>query len=134
MRNDGEVFNVFRVISPDGVTGWQYRKPEGFKAVPYFIGADPFTPDGSIFWPEGEKDVDTLARLGLAAFTFGGTGDGLPDSCAAYVAGRSVVILSDNDSAGHKHAEEKAAAVHGAAASIPPFMRRLHHQNPRSNI
>jgi putative DNA primase/helicase len=116
IRDNGDAFNVFRV-SDGGNTGWQYRKPDGFQAVPYFVGADPFEAD-QLYWPEGEKDVETLARLKLPAFTFGGTGDGLPDGCAAYVAGRAVVILSDNDSGGRKHADEKAAAVHGAAASV----------------
>ena len=42
---------------------------------------DPFAPeliDEFVFWPEGERDVDSLGRLALPAFTFGGTGDGLP--------------------------------------------------------
>jgi putative DNA primase/helicase len=116
IRDNGDAFNVFRVAD-DSATGWQYRKPEGFQTVPYFVGSDPFGSD-QLFWPEGEKDVETLARLGLPAFTFGGTGDGLPDGCAAYVAGRAVVILSDNDSGGRKHGDEKAAAVHGVAASV----------------
>jgi putative DNA primase/helicase len=118
MLHDGGAFNVFRVVHLDGVTGWQYRKPEGFQTVPYFAQVNPFEADGPIYWPEGEKDVDTLANAGLPAFTFGGTGDGLPDGCAAHVAGRAVVILSDNDDVGRKHADAKASAVHGVAAEI----------------
>jgi putative DNA primase/helicase len=117
MRSDGDAFNVFRVSDGD-VTGWQYRKPDGFQPAPYFVGADPFEADGPIYWPEGEKDVQTLARLGLPAFTFGGTGDGLPDDCAAYLKGRAVVVLSDNDKDGRMHADCKAVTAHGVAASI----------------
>ena len=117
VRADGDAFNVFRV-SDGEVTGWQYRKPDGFQALPYFVGSDPFKTDGLIYWPEGEKDVETLARLGLPAFTFGGTGDGLPDDCASYVKGRPVVILSDNDKEGRMHADCKAVAVWGIAASV----------------
>jgi putative DNA primase/helicase len=117
IRGNGEAFNVFRVA--DGaVTGWQYRKPDSFQPAPYFVGADPFATDGPICWPEGERDVETLARLGLLAFTFGGTGDGLPDDCAAYLKGRAVVILSDNDKDGRMHADCKAVAAHGVAASV----------------
>ena len=42
----------------------------------------------------------SINRIGLRATTFGGTGDGLPDGCAAYFAGRNVVVLADNDTGG----------------------------------
>lgn len=118
LRKDGDAFNVFRVTDTDGRTGWQYRKPEGFESVPYFVGPDPFSGEATLLWPEGEKDVDTLAKASFCAFTFGGTGDGLPDGCAEYARGRHLVILADNDEAGRKHAEEKAALAHGIAASV----------------
>lgn len=118
LRKDGNAFNVFRVADTDGQTGWQYRKPEGFENVPYFVGPDPFSGQAPLLWPEGEKDVDTLAKASFRAFTFGGTGDGLPSGCAEYVRGRHLVILADNDDAGRKHAEEKAAIAHGVAATV----------------
>lgn len=52
-----------------------------------FIGViDPFDPDilasdeslRPLYWPEGEKDTDTVSGKGELAFTFGGVGDGLP--------------------------------------------------------
>lgn len=120
MRADADPFNVYRVQDQNGVSGWQYKKAEGFQAVPYFTGANPFDTleHEPIYWPEGEKDVDTLARAGLPAFTFGGTGDGLPTGCAEYVKGRAVVILADNDRAGGEHADAKAEAVAPYAASV----------------
>jgi uncharacterized protein (DUF927 family) len=120
MRKDADPLNVYRVQDTDGQTGWQYKKPEGFESVPYWAGIDPFATSATdpIYWPEGEKDADTLARIGLPAFTFGGVGDGLPGGCAEYVRGRAVVILADNDEAGRKHAEAKAAAIAGVSASI----------------
>ena len=66
--------------------------------------------------PEGERDCDDLARHGLPAFTFGGTAD-LPAGCEELVAGRDVVILADNDEAGRKHAEAKAALFARTAQS-----------------
>jgi hypothetical protein len=104
--------NAYRVTDAGGVTGWQYAMPEGYQRIPYFVaGADPFTAaiNQPIFWTEGEKDVETVARLGGLAFTFGGCGDGLPHGCEQYVVGRSVVILADNDDEGRAHAEKKAA-------------------------
>lgn len=114
---DGGAFNVYRV-SHEHASGWQYAKPDGFRGLPYFVGASPFESEQPIYWPEGEKDVETLAKAGLPAFTFGGTGDGVPDGCAAYVARKSVVILADNDEGGRRHAEDKAAACHGIAAIV----------------
>ena len=62
-----------------------------------------------IGWPEGEKDIDSLSGLNLPAFTFGGVGDGLPDGIGHYLKDRRLVILADNDDAGRKHADKKAA-------------------------
>jgi uncharacterized protein (DUF927 family) len=120
MRKDGNAMNVYRVTDANGTTGWQYRKPEGFAAVPYFTGANPFEGEQEqfIYWPEGEKDVDTLARIGLPAFSFGGCGDGLPAGCEQYLTGRHVVILADNDDDGRKHADKKAALALPVAASV----------------
>ena len=120
MRKDDNAMNVYRVTDTDGTTGWQYRKPEGFIAVPYFTGCNPFEgeQDQFIYWPEGEKDVETLARIGLPAFTFGGCGDGLPAGCEQYLAGRQVVILADNDDEGRNHAGKKAALAFPVAASV----------------
>jgi putative DNA primase/helicase len=117
IRDNGEGLNAYRV-SDGEQTGWQYRKPAGFADVPYFKGEDPFEAEQPIYWPEGEKDTDMLALLGLPAFTFGGTGDGLPDGCWSHVAGRPVVILSDNDDDGRKHADHKAIFAYGVAASV----------------
>ena len=55
--------------------GWQPRKPEGFKAIPYFGFVDPFDPevvDQPIYFTEGEKDVETLVKNEFLALTFGG--------------------------------------------------------------
>jgi AAA domain-containing protein len=113
--------NAYRVTGADGVTGWQYAMPEGYQRIPYFVaGADPFTAviNQPIFWTEGEKDVETVARLGGLAFSFGGCGDGLPHGCEQYIVGRAVVILADNDNEGREHAEKKAVLASKGAASV----------------
>jgi putative DNA primase/helicase len=113
-------FNAYRVVNIDGVTGWQFAKPDSFEDVPYFFANNPFDEDIDriVFWPEGEKDADTVAKLGGLAFTFGGTGDGLPNGCEQYVADRHVVILADNDEPGRSHAQKKAALASKVAASV----------------
>jgi hypothetical protein len=111
--------NWYAVTKENGATGWQPKKPAGYVAVPYVSSLDPFDPElraDRLYWPEGEKDVDTLARLGAPAFTFGGTGDGLPAEAASYLSGRHIAILADNDAGGEAHAEKKAALAHAAGA------------------
>ena len=122
---DAGALNWYRVLDGD-VSGWQLRKPVGFKEGP-FIGVldafdpDPFDPTQAskfLYWPEGEKDVETVSGKGGLAFTFGGCGDGLPAGCEEYVRGRNVVILADNDPEGVKHAEKKASLAAPVAASV----------------
>lgn len=52
-----------------------------------------------IFFVEGEKDVDTLNKLGLTAVTCGSAED-WKEEFAHYFTGAKVVILPDNDDAG----------------------------------
>jgi hypothetical protein len=121
VKQVGGYVQWFRVRSGD-VTGWQAKKPDGYVSVPYLGAIDPFDPElagDRIHWPEGEKDCDTLGKINFPAFTFGGTGDGLPENAATFLAGRHVVILADNDEPGRKHAEAKAAlATEAGAVSV----------------
>ena len=66
----------------------------------------------------------SINRIGLRATTFGGTGDGLPDGCAAYFAGHNVAVLADNDEGGRQHAERKAALIAPTAASVRVLLPR----------
>jgi hypothetical protein len=121
LERDGDSrFQNWYAVTRDGVSGWQAQKPAEYIATPYVAGLDPFDPElasDALTWPEGEKDVDTLTGLGVPAFTFGGTGDGLPVEAANYLKGRQVVILADNDDGGRAHAEKKAAFAHQACAA-----------------
>jgi hypothetical protein len=115
-RRGGRYVNWYRVTD-----GWQAGKPEGYESCPYTGELDAFDPEFRtevLYWPEGERDCDTLSREGLPAFTFGGTGDGLPAGITHYLAGRDIVILADNDVGGRKHAVEKADLAQVTAASV----------------
>ena len=101
---------------------WQSHEPAGFKKLPYVSpGRDPFKSEGaesrSLFWCEGERDVDTLAKQGLDAFTFGAAKN-IPAGAELYVKGRKVIIPVDNDDAGRRDAEAKAQRCWGHATSI----------------
>jgi AAA domain len=121
VKQAGGYVQWFRVRSDD-VTGWQAKKPDGYASVPYFGAIDPFDAELAgdiVFWTEGEKDCDTLGKINLPSFTFGGAGDGLPENAATFLADHHIVILADNDEPGRKHAEAKAAlATEAAAASV----------------
>jgi hypothetical protein len=113
-------FQNWYAVTHDGVAGWQAQKPAQYIPVPYVGSLNPLDEElisDALIWPEGEKDVDTLTGLGVPAFTFGGTGDGLPGDVVSYLKGRRVVILSDNDGGGRAHAEKKALLARDAAAS-----------------
>jgi AAA domain len=120
-KADGGFVQWYRVHDGN-VIGWQAKKPDGYRDVPYIGAVDPFDRelvDDAAYWPEGEKDCDTLGKAGIPAFTFGGIGDGLPDRVTEFLSGRHLVILSDNDDQGRDHAEKKAMLAQGAkAASI----------------
>jgi hypothetical protein len=79
---------------------------------------DPVTVDALLYWPEGEKDCDTLVQAGLRALTFGGTGDGLPEGASEYLRNRHVVIVADNDTGGQQHALRKAAVAYPVARTV----------------
>lgn len=113
--------DFYRVLDPKtGREGWQAKRPVGFVPCPYVAGANPFDPVFSgetVFWPEGEKDVDTLARFDLPAFTFGSATD-VPEGCGELLAGRDVVILPDNDGSGRIGTKKKITELAGHAARV----------------
>jgi putative DNA primase/helicase len=120
-RRNGSTVKVKIKRRSGRYVNWQAGKPEGYEPCPYTGTFDAFDSEFRtevLYWPEGEKDCDTLSREGLSAFTFGGTGDGLPAGTSHYLAGRDLVILADNDVGGRKHAVKKAGLAQSTAASV----------------
>jgi hypothetical protein len=125
-RGFGGYVNWYRVTR-DGQDRWQAAKPETYVCCPYRGAVDPLDPvvaDQLLYWPEGEKDCDTLGEVGLPALTFGGTGDGLPEGAAEYLRDRHVVILADNDAGGQDHALRKAALAYPVAKTVKVCQRK----------
>jgi len=79
------------------------------------LAADPSEP---VFVGEGEKVVDTLRNAGLIATTNDGGAGKWTAEHAAYLCGRAVVILPDNDEPGRQHARAVAASLIGIASSV----------------
>ena len=67
------------------------RQPTDYQPSPYVSAAiDPFDTElvaDDVWWTEGEKDTDTLSKLNIASFTFGGCGDGLPAGIEPFLFG-----------------------------------------------
>jgi putative DNA primase/helicase len=103
---------------PDGQDGWIWNL-DGVEPVPYRLPellAAP--PDETVFVPEGEKDVDALRDVGLAA-TCNPMGAGKwREEFGRHLEGRDVVVLPDNDKAGRRHARDVAAKLAGHAKRV----------------
>ena len=112
LRYDPKDFSQRR---PDGNGGW-VKNLKGTRRIPYRLpevnAAD------MVFLPEGERDCDRLASLGLTASTNSGGGGTWRDELSQHFAGKRIIILPDNDPLGQKHAHNVAHSLHGVAASV----------------
>src|SRR5262249_42060493 len=94
----------------DGVRRVLYRLPDVIQAV---------AEERRVFVVEGEKDVESLGDVGVVATTVaGGASAPLPDDIADVFDGATVVIIPDNDKAGHAFADRVARAILGRASSV----------------
>ena len=71
-----------------------------------------------VYIVEGERDVESLAKIGIVATTNSGGAGKWRAAHAAHFKGAKVVILPDNDDPGRKHAKEVAASLIGIAESV----------------
>jgi len=109
----------FRQRQPDGNGGWLwnlkgispvlYRLPEVSKAI---------TEGRTVYICEGEKDCDNLVKIGLTATTNSGGAEKWRPEYAEALKGASVIILSDKDAPGKRHASKVATSLHGNTKSI----------------
>jgi hypothetical protein len=83
--------------------------------LPELRAADPKEP---VFVTEGEKDADRLADLGLVATTNVGGAGKWRTEYTEELQDRVLVLLEDNDAAGHGHVQKIARSAHGHAAGI----------------
>lgn len=112
----------YRDVSADGTMFWNGHKPDGFTYVPYGLDLLKASQGKTVYLTEGERDAETLQALGLCATTFGSAGF-WPPGAEMYFTGRDVVVIGDNDDAGHKHIEvitEKLSGVAGSVKSWTP--------------
>ena len=110
---------TFRQRRPDGKGGWIWNL-EGVTRVLYRLPdlIEAIALERRVFVVEGEKDVETLARLGIVATCNPGGAGKWRDAYADQLAGADVVVLPDHDKAGRDHAEAVARSLAGKAARI----------------
>jgi hypothetical protein len=109
---------------------WQPKKPKDWLKIiyrlPELLAAMAATPDADVFVPEGEKDADSVAALGLVATTSpaGATpakakvSKWTPELNRWFSGVKRVFILEDNDEPGRKFAREKAIALAGIVPDV----------------
>jgi putative DNA primase/helicase len=104
-----------RLWRPAGNGDWIWSLGEKRRVI-YRLPEIVKYPDGTVFVCEGEKDADRVASLRNCATTV--ASGKWADDCHKPLAGRDIIILQDNDSAGVKRALEAAQVLHGIAKTI----------------
>jgi 5S rRNA maturation endonuclease (ribonuclease M5) len=100
-KKDGEKF----VYSMEGVERLPYN-------LPGILGAE------KVVVVEGEKDVDNLKAIGVAATCNSGGAVKWQPELNQWIEGKQVYIVPDNDEPGHKHADDVTKKLTGIAGSI----------------
>jgi len=111
----------FRQRRPDGDGGWEWKATK--TPVVYRWPELSARSDEPVYIVEGEKDVDTLAALGLTATTnAGGAGKWRAAHTSALydLSPPAVFVIPDNDVPGHRHALAvvEACTSAGLVASV----------------
>jgi len=98
----------FTIRRPDGRGGWEYNR-KGVKLIPYNLQA--LLASDYVFLVEGEKDVETLRKMQLAASCSpdgAGKSGKFKSELIEHFKGKSVYILPDNDAVGKAYAHDEA--------------------------
>jgi hypothetical protein len=98
---------------------WVKGKPSGPK-IPYRLPQLIATPvTALVYFCEGEKDADNLAKISFVATTVSEGAAAKWDAVLTpFFKDRHVVILADADRPGRLHAQKVAKAIYGVAASV----------------
>lgn len=113
----------FRQCVPDGAGGWIW-KISGARRVlyrlPELIGSE-----DPVYVVEGEKDVDTLRKLGLTATTTSGGAGKWRMSDVSPLLGRRVIVIADADDVGRQHAKTLGAYVSASQILESPIAKDI---------
>jgi len=104
----------FRIRRPDG-QGWAYNA-KGVKIIPYHL--QEVLKADEVLIVEGEKDADTLAKIGFTTTTNPYGAGKFPANFGPYFTGKNIILVPDNDDQGRAHMKQVAEIIKGYAASI----------------
>lgn len=110
----------FHQRRPDGNDGWLYTGVKDVRKVLYRLPEliESKADKAIVFFVEGEKDADRLAKVGLVATTnVGGAGKWKAEYAEA-LRNRRVCLLPDNDKPGRDHMAKVAATLQGKAKAV----------------
>jgi hypothetical protein len=104
---------------PNGTGDWIWNLRD-VKVVPYNLPnvRAAIARNETIFVAEGEKDCDNLAKIGVTATCNAGGAGKWRREHSQYLKGAKVVVLSDNDDAGRKHARQVAKSLKSRGCSV----------------
>lgn len=122
----GKTYRLYKVDSD----GKRYPTLGDARIVPYKLPEllDAKTAGRIIYLAEGEKAVDALMSLGVAATTSHSGAGNWPPENTEYFAGANVVILPDNDLSGWSYARKAAEAILPVAKAVKVVDLRLQEQ------
>ena len=110
---------TFRQRKPDNRGGWDYKlgdTPRVLYNLPAVVKA--VENKEPIFVVEGEKDVDTLTKLGIVATTMPNGAGTWNEIHTATLSGATVDIVIDDDVAGRQHAVEVFEALREVGCDV----------------
>ncbi|MBA7537549.1 DNA primase [subsurface metagenome] len=125
-EEDKIIFQVVKYDSKD----FKQRRPDpdkagefiwnlqGIKRVIYNLPEIIKKKEKIIFIPEGEKDCDNLAKIGILATTNSGGAGKWRKEYNKFFKDREVILLPDNDEVGIKHAQDVGKSLKGIAKYI----------------
>ena len=109
----------FSIRQPQkGGNGWINNR-NGVKLIPYNLQT--LISSDDIYIVEGEKDVDTLRKMNIAACCSpdgAGASSKFKPELVQWFAGKSVFIIPDNDEAGKAFAQDEARILASVAKSV----------------
>lgn len=110
---------TFRQRKPDGKGGWDYKlgdTPRVLYNLPAVVKA--IADKQPIFVVEGEKDADTLMKLGIIATTMPNGAGTWNEVHTASLSGATVDIVVDDDAPGRQHAVEVFEALQEVGCDV----------------
>ena len=115
----GDTGKTYRLYKVDP-NGKRYPTLGDARIVPYRLPdlLDAKTAGRIIYLAEGEKAVDALMSLGVAATTSHSGAGNWPPENTEYFAGANVCIIPDNDLTGWRYAQRAAAAILPVAKAV----------------